>query len=217
MYLCFRFHYSRGWIKKDIAVICVSVLPMLSSRSFTVSHLIFRSLNHSEFICICMEVLIVLGPGICETWCVPSKESLLLSALLCSHTQDLPAFNAKCSEGSSSECLTRRLSWSAVFMWECPCVACVGLISFAGEVRVLSCARLLRPHGLYSLAASSVHGTFQARILTWVAISFSRGSSGPRAQTWVSCVAGRFFTISHFCWWKWSLSVMSESLWPHWL
>ena len=145
------------------------------------------------------------------------QESLPLSALLCSHTQDLPAFNAKCSEGSSSECLTRRLSWSAVFMWECPCVACVGLISFAGEVRVLSCARLLRPHGLYSLAASSVHGILQARILTWAAMSFSRGSSRPRAQTWVSCVAGRFFTISHFCWWKWSLSVVSESLWPHWL
>ena len=40
----------------------------------------------------------------------------------------------------------------------------------------------------------SVHGIFQARILEWVAISFSRGSSQPRDQTHVSCIAGRFFT-----------------------
>ena len=46
-----------------------------------------------------------------------------------------------------------------------------------------------------SLPGSSVHGIFQARILEWVAISFSRGSSQPRVQTWVSCIAGRFFTI----------------------
>ena len=42
---------------------------------------------------------------------------------------------------------------------------------------------------------SSVHGIFQAKILEWIAISFSRGSSGPRDWTWVSCTAGRFFTI----------------------
>ena len=40
-----------------------------------------------------------------------------------------------------------------------------------------------------------VHGTLQARILEWVAIPFSRGSSQPRDQTWVSCDASRFFTI----------------------
>ena len=37
---------------------------------------------------------------------------------------------------------------------------------------------------------SSVHGIFQARILEWFAISFSRGSSWPRDQTQVSCIAG---------------------------
>ena len=41
---------------------------------------------------------------------------------------------------------------------------------------------------------SSVHGISQARILEWVAISFSRGSSQPRNQTQVSCMAGGFFT-----------------------
>ena len=41
---------------------------------------------------------------------------------------------------------------------------------------------------------SSVHGIPQARILEWVAISFSRRSSQPRGQTQVSCITGRFFT-----------------------
>ena len=40
----------------------------------------------------------------------------------------------------------------------------------------------------------SVPGILQARILEWVAISFSRGSSQLRNWTRVSCVAGRFFT-----------------------
>ena len=42
---------------------------------------------------------------------------------------------------------------------------------------------------------SPVHGVLQARILEWVAISFSRGSSLPRDWTQVSCIAGRFFII----------------------
>ena len=46
-----------------------------------------------------------------------------------------------------------------------------------------------------SLPGSSVHGILQARILEWVAISSSRGSSWPRHRTWVSCIAGRFFTV----------------------
>ena len=41
-----------------------------------------------------------------------------------------------------------------------------------------------------SLAGSSVHGILQARILEWVAIFFSRGSSRPRDRTWVSHIAG---------------------------
>jgi len=42
---------------------------------------------------------------------------------------------------------------------------------------------------------SSVHWIFQARILAWVAIPSSRGSSQPRDQTWVSYIAARSFTI----------------------
>ena len=40
---------------------------------------------------------------------------------------------------------------------------------------------------------SSVHGILQARILEWVAISVSRGSSQPRDQNQVSCTASRRF------------------------
>ena len=42
---------------------------------------------------------------------------------------------------------------------------------------------------------SSVHGISQARMLEWVAIPFSRGSSQPRDQTQVSCIAGEFLAI----------------------
>ena len=59
---------------------------------------------------------------------------------------------------------------------------------------------------------SSVHGISQARILQWVAISFSRGSSQPRHQTHISWIAGRFLTaelpgklevsIYVIFWWK---------------
>ena len=65
----------------------------------------------------------------------------------------------------------------------------------------------LRPHGLQP----SVHEIFQVRILEWVAISFSRGSSQPRNWTQVSCTTGRFFTNwatreAHMIWyvvWNW--------------
>ena len=40
-----------------------------------------------------------------------------------------------------------------------------------------------------------VHEILQARILEWVAFPLSRGSSQPRDQTQVSCIAGEFFTV----------------------
>ena len=67
-----------------------------------------------------------------------------------------------------------------------------------------------------SLPDSPIHGTFQARVLEWVAISFSRGSSQPRDGTQIFPIASRRFTI-----WATrevpseSRSVVSDSLWPH--
>ena len=50
---------------------------------------------------------------------------------------------------------------------------------------------------------SSVHGIFQAGILQWVAMPFSRGSFQPRDRTWVSWIAGRFsYCLSHQGWSK---------------
>ena len=49
-------------------------------------------------------------------------------------------------------------------------------------------------YGLYSPPGSSAHGILQARILEWVTIPFFRGSSQHRDRTWVSYIAGRFFT-----------------------
>ena len=46
-----------------------------------------------------------------------------------------------------------------------------------------------------SLPDSPVHGILEARLLEWVAIRFSRGSSWPRDRTWVSCIARKYFTI----------------------
>ena len=44
-----------------------------------------------------------------------------------------------------------------------------------------------------SSPGSSVYGILQARILEWIAISFSRGSSWPRNRIWVFCIAGGWF------------------------
>ena len=58
----------------------------------------------------------------------------------------------------------------------------------------LSCLTLCDPMD-YSLPGSSVHGIFQARVLEWIAISFSRGSSRPRDRTRVSRIVDRCFTV----------------------
>ena len=47
-----------------------------------------------------------------------------------------------------------------------------------------------------SLPGSFLHWILQARILEWVAISFSGVTSWPRDQTQVSCIAGRFFYLT---------------------
>ena len=56
----------------------------------------------------------------------------------------------------------------------------------------------------------SVHGILQARILEWVAIPFFRECSQPRDWTWVSCIAGIFFTHQE------SPERQTNSLWESW-
>ena len=57
-----------------------------------------------------------------------------------------------------------------------------------------SCLTLCNPMDCSPLG-SSVHGIPQARILEQVAIPFSRGFLRPRDCTWLSCIAGRYFTV----------------------
>ena len=57
-----------------------------------------------------------------------------------------------------------------------------------------SCPTLCDPMDC-SPPGSSICGIFQARVLEWVVISFSRGSSQPRDRTWVSHIVSRCFTI----------------------
>ena len=63
--------------------------------------------------------------------------------------------------------------------------------NFAQQLQ--SCPTLCNPMN-FSLPGSSVHGTFSETILEWVALPSSRGSSQPREQTCISCIAGGFFT-----------------------
>ena len=72
----------------------------------------------------------------------------------------------------------------------------VGVLREPGQFRKLvsqSCRTLCDPMDC-SPPGSSVHGILQARMLEWVAILLSRGSSRPRDRTWFSCISGRFFT-----------------------
>ena len=69
--------------------------------------------------------------------------------------------------------------------------------TYSHSACVCSVQLVVTPWTVCSPPGSSVHGIFQARILEWVAISYSRGSSWPRDWThisWVSCIAVRYFT-----------------------
>ena len=61
-----------------------------------------------------------------------------------------------------------------------PCFCCCSISK--------SCPTLCKSMNC-SLPGFSVHGIFQAKILKWVAISYSRGSSPPRDGTCISCIS----------------------------
>ena len=69
-------------------------------------------------------------------------------------------------------------------LWMCVCSVTQSCLIFCGP---MDC----------SLPGSSVHGTFGARILEWVVISYSRGSSWPRDPTRFSCISciGRWISL----------------------
>ena len=70
-----------------------------------------------------------------------------------------------------------------------PSKLCMALTTKTLKVKVAQlCLTLCEPMDY------TVYGILQARILEWVAVPFSRGSSQPRDQTQVSRIAGGFFT-----------------------
>ena len=88
-------------------------------------------------------------------------------------------------------CVTLQRSW--VQASGLICTSCVTLVvhcvcACVSAESPQSCPTLHDPMDC-SLSGSSVHGILQARILEWVAVPSSRGSSLPRDQTWVSYVS----------------------------
>ena len=102
-------------------------------------------------------------------------------------------------------------------------IACVFFFCSFLCVCAQSCPTLCNPMGC-SLPGSSVHGILQERILKWVAISSSRGSSSPRDRTGISCVSnfGRWILYYYATWETPNIacccyvaSVVSNSVWAH--
>ena len=90
-------------------------------------------------------------------------------------------------------CLLMQGTWVPSLVGELRFRVCVCVCASVGSA-AQSCPTLCDPTDCSS-PGSSVHGILQARILEWVAIPFSRGSSQPRDQTQASCIAGRFFIV----------------------
>ena len=95
-------------------------------------------------------------------------------------------------------CLSMKSWWRSIFqnsrVFECSTPTTVVVVSIVLCGSVTKSSPILCDPMDCSLPGSSVYGIFQARVLEWVTISFSRRSSQPRDQTHVSCLAGRFFT-----------------------
>ena len=92
-------------------------------------------------------------------------------------------------------------------LWSFKCIVEFGLLIFCWEMLHLLSSEMyvyvLVVQWYFTLCnsidcsapSSPVHAILQAKILEWVAVSYSRASSQPRDWTWVYCIVGRFFTI----------------------
>ena len=146
-------------------------------------------------------------------WCSPVKWVLLFPLLSHSTPHILPAAVDMCVLGLSS-----LVSWKNLESMD----YLLQVYSLCVHAKLLQSSLTLFDPMDCSPPGSSVHGILQARILEWVAMPSSRGSSQPRNQNFVSCdscIAGGFFTteppgkpISSV---QLSCSVMSDSLQPH--
>ena len=73
-------------------------------------------------------------------------------------------------------------------LWSNEKLSSIKLVKCSEVKAAQSCPTLCNPLNY------TVRGILQARILKWVAVSFSRGSSQPKNQTYVSHISGTFFT-----------------------
>ena len=94
------------------------------------------------------------------------------------------------NDKDTSNCMLKILLMQPFLRKWCVCV-CVCMYA-------QSCWTLRNPMDC-SPQSSSVHGILQARILEWVAISFSRGSSRPRDLTHISCISCTGRQILYHC------------------
>ena len=113
------------------------------------------------------------------------------------HWRLMPGPISKAGQGASS---WDYMFWLWVYFWHEASRFCWWLIVCGGREseqafkwKWLSHVRLCNP------MVFAVHRILQARILEWGAFPFSRGSPQPRDWTWITCIAGGFFTyrLSH--------------------
>ena len=127
----------------------------------------------------------------CRWWLQPwNWKCLLLGRKAMSNLDSI--LKSKDISLSTKVCLVKAMVFpsSNVWMWELDYKESCEWVNEVAQ----SCPTLCDPMDC-SLPGSSVHGVFQARILEWVAISFSRRPSQPRDWTQVSCIVGRRFTV----------------------
>ena len=124
------------------------------------------------------------GTDILQGWAF-SGDKMALGVLIC----ETPSADSLCSEGVFSFWTPRQEPENKQVMVKFWLTFLKGM-----KGSLVVCPILCNPTDC-NLSGYSDHGIFQARLLEWVAISFSRGSSWPRDQTQVSCIAGRRFTI----------------------
>ena len=99
--------------------------------------------------------------------------------------------NSRYSNKWKVTCIPEHLYWATI----CPTSSSATLPHSGSEGKSLSCVRLFATPWTVAHQAPPSMGILQARVLEWVAISFSRVSSWPRDRTWVSHLVGRHFTI----------------------
>ena len=164
--------------------------------------------------------------SITNSWSLLYSLSIKASGYLtCAHAQSCPALCEPmdcCPTGSSAHGIfqARILEWGATSYcrgssWprdrnQVSCASCIGR-QILYHCTYVSCSVVsdsVTPMDC-SLLGSSVHGILQARILEWVGIPFSWGSSQPRDWNQFSCIEGRFFTV----WATWKTQHFWELLW----